>query len=75
MIFFSDAVILHPLWAKVFKPETTSFHYFSPKYSEIFLSVDIWLQEVGAKRPLMKQLNNVLDKMSFNLEIYKKNTE
>ena len=28
---FFCAAILHPLWAKVFKPETTPFHYFSPK--------------------------------------------
>ena len=46
--FFVTA-ILHPLWAKAFKSETTSFHLFSlgiPKSK----SLDIGLREVGAKR-------------------------
>ena len=32
---FFAAAILHPLWAKVFKSETTSFHYFSPRIPKI----------------------------------------
>ena len=32
---FLAVAILHPLWAKVVKSETTSFHYFSPKIPKI----------------------------------------
>ena len=32
---FVDAPFLHPLRAKVFKSETTSYHYFSPKIQNI----------------------------------------
>ena len=45
-------MILHFLWAKVFKFETTSFHFFFPKDSENLKSLDIGLQEVGVKRRL-----------------------
>ena len=44
--------ILDPFWAKVFKSETTSFHYFSPKDSKNLKRLDIRLREVGAKRML-----------------------
>ena len=37
---------------KMFKSETASFHYFSPKNSESLNILDIRLREVGAKRPL-----------------------
>ena len=33
--FFSVAAILHPLWAKVVKSETPSFHYFSLRIPKI----------------------------------------
>ena len=36
----------------MFKSETTSFHYFSPKESEYLKSLDMGLREGGAKRPL-----------------------
>ena len=59
---FFCLAILYPLSAKVFKSETTSFHYFSPKDSENLKSLDIGLQEKGAKRRLngmkRKQQNN-----------------
>ena len=32
---FFAAAILHPLWKKVFKSETTSFYYFSPRIPKI----------------------------------------
>jgi hypothetical protein len=38
--------------ADKFKSETTSFHYFSPRIPKIEKSLDIGLQEVGAKRHL-----------------------
>ena len=41
--FFFFAAILHPLWEKVFKSETTSFHQFSPKDLENLKSLDIRL--------------------------------
>ena len=36
----------------MFKSETTSFHYFSPKDSESLKMLDIQLREVGVKRHL-----------------------
>ena len=42
----------HHIQTKIFKSETTSFHYFSPKDSESLHILDIRLQEVGAKRHL-----------------------
>ena len=36
----------------MFKSETTSLHYFSPKYSKSLKILDIWLWVVGAKRRL-----------------------
>ena len=46
--FFFCAMILHPLLEKVFKSDTTSFHYFSPSIPIL----DIQLREVGAKKRL-----------------------
>ena len=41
--------ILHPLWAKVFKSKTTSFHYFSPMTLKILkvwtLDFEKWVQK------------------------------
>ena len=41
---FFAAAILNPWWAKVFKSETTSFHYFSPRIcpKTNFLCAAIW---------------------------------
>ena len=47
---FFAAAIVHPLWAKVFKYEITSFHYFFPKDSKNLKSLNSGLWEVGAKR-------------------------
>ena len=41
--------VFKPFLRKVFNSKTTSFHYFSPPNLK---SLDIGLQEVGAKRPL-----------------------
>ena len=49
---FSVTAILHPLWAKIFKSKTTSFQHFSPRILKIQKSLDIGLQEVGAKIPI-----------------------
>ena len=46
---FFCAAILHPLGRKVFKSETTSFHFFSPRESKKF-GVELW--EVGGKHVL-----------------------
>ena len=54
------AANLHPLRAKVFKYQTTSFHYFSPKDSQQSKRLDIGLWEVGGKR----RLNRVNKKKS-----------
>ena len=51
---FVAAAILHPLWAKVFKSDTTSFYYFNLK------SFDIWLlergQNTGTKKILLSKV-------------------
>ena len=41
----------------MFIPETTSFHYFSPKDSESLKILDIQLWEVGANRRLNGDIN------------------
>ena len=46
------AAILDNFQTKMFKSETTSFHYFFPKDSEALKILDIRLREVGAKRRL-----------------------
>ena len=51
-IFFFCAAILHPLLLKVFKSETTSFHYFFSNESESLNILDIRLWEVGGNRSL-----------------------
>ena len=51
IIFFLRAII-HPLWAKVFKSETTSFNEFTPRIRKNLKSLDIGHREVGAKRCL-----------------------
>ena len=56
--------ILHPLWAKVFKSETTSFHF--SRIWKIKKSLDIGLREVGAKR--------LLNGGKKGKQIHKKNT-
>ena len=50
-------MILLPLWAKVFKSETPSFRYFSPRILKIYkvLTLDFWKWE---KRPLNGVRNN-----------------
>ena len=50
-IFFCLAILDH-FQTKMFKSETTSFHYFSPKDSEVLKILDIRLPKVGAKRRL-----------------------
>ena len=50
-IFFCSA-ILHPLLLKVWKSETSVFHYFSPRITNLIFFLDIWLWEVGAERRL-----------------------
>ena len=42
---FFDAAILHPLWAKFLKSETTSFHYFYPRILKI--KKKIWTLDFG----------------------------
>ena len=49
---FFAAVILDHFWAKFFKSEIIFFHYFSPRDSESLKILNIWLQEVWAKRRL-----------------------
>ena len=49
--FFCAAILDH-FQTKMFKCQTTFFHYFSPKDSESLKILDIRLWEVGAKRPL-----------------------
>ena len=49
---FFCLTILDHFQTKVFKSDTTSLHYFSPKDSESLKILDIRLQEVGAKRRL-----------------------
>ena len=56
-LFFLCVAILDHFPTKMFKSETTSFHYFSPKDSESLKILDIRLREVGAKRPLKKTEN------------------
>ena len=56
-------VILHPLWAKVFKSATIFFHYFSPRIPKNLKSLDIGLWKMGAKRcfnKVNKWINNFL---------------
>ena len=55
-------MILHPLWAKVFKSEIISLYYFFPKNSENLKSLHIGLWEVGEKRPLNRVRNTILKK-------------
>ena len=43
-VIFFCAAILHPLWAKMFKSETTSFQYFSPKILKI---QKVWTLDFG----------------------------
>ena len=50
--FFFRRSDFTPFMRQVFKSETTSFHYFSPKDSENLKSLDIGLREVGVKRRL-----------------------
>ena len=49
---FFCAAIFDNFQTKMFKSETTSFPYFSPKNSESLKILDIRLREVGAKRRL-----------------------
>ena len=43
------AAILHPFWAKVFESETTSFHYFSPRFWNFF-KFGHWTLGSGGKK-------------------------
>ena len=42
LLLFVAAAIFYPLWAKVFKYETTSFHYFSPMIPKI---LKVWISD------------------------------
>ena len=54
--FVFAAAILHPLWAKVFKAETTSFHYFSQGFRK---SKKFGHWTLGAKRRSEKNLYQI----------------
>ena len=70
--FFCAAILDH-FQTKMFKSETTSFHYFSPKDSESLKILDIRLWEVGAKRHLNvtskvnRRTNRRLNRQTFRL--------
>ena len=68
--------ILHPFLWKVFKYETTSFHYFPPKHSESLKVLDIGLREVWAKRCLngSSKVNTHTDKHMGKLTYRKHQT-